>query len=92
MKGSQDQVAIAVGAIRDLEALLRKASRRTRLSARQRVQLRGCADQLKEELKASNSKIRRSRRYWLSMLRCLSWLMRQRTLKQVVESLMGGNN
>lgn len=90
MRVSQDrEVSIAVGVVRDLEALLRKASRKPRLSARQRVRLRQYADLLKERRRVSGGEVQLSRKCWLLMLRALSWVMRHRSLKELVEHVMG---
>ena len=89
-KGS---VSLAVAAVRDLENLLIKASRRRKLTADDRQKLMKCAAYLKRKRKRSfaGNKIFLGWSAWVKILRFLAdMVIGAKSVKNVFDGWMGG--
>ncbi len=89
-KGS---VSLAVVAVRDLEKLLIKASRKRKLTADDRQKLVKCAVYLKRKRKRSlaGNKIFLGRSAWIEILRFLADIViGAKSVKNVLDGWMGG--
>lgn len=75
-KVSRREIPLAVDAVRQLESVLLKASRRRKLTTEHRQKLLKCAVYLKKRRKAAGEKrILLPAKLWLTALRCLSWVV-----------------
>ncbi len=86
------EVSLAVEAVRDLENILAKISRKRKLTTEHRRKLLKCAAYLEKKRKAAvTKKIWLPRLCWISVLRYLPWALKNRQqIKQIFVAMMGG--
>jgi len=87
--GHKRSVTLAVGVVRNLERILRKASRKRALTSEYRRELRKCAAYLRQKRsKPSVAKVILPASCWIKILRFCANLVLARHIKEVFDKLM----
>ena len=90
-KISPREISLAVEVVRNLENVLRQASRKRKLTTEQRQKLLKCANHLKRQRKAATKdKVVLPKAFWIGILKCLFWIVGNgKRIKHIFGELMG---